>query len=148
MPTPEMQKAISRLRFQLTAIKDKAKELESLRKQFERQLSRAINYGIHGGNSLDVTLGAMAEVQERFDDVDGRLKHLKAIGSRAEGELDALVLTHKVEQAKRELASLKASDHEGGGVGRKRAEIEKLERFIQEASMRAAEAITGKQRTT
>ena len=87
MATPEMQKAISRLRLTLASIRGKEDELERLRVQFRRQLHRAPGHAIHGNSSLDATLGVMDEVQERLDAVERTLAHLSAIKRRAEDEL-------------------------------------------------------------
>jgi hypothetical protein len=138
---PEMQKAISRLRMLLAAIKGKEDELEALSRQFKRQLDRAPRHAIHGGNPLEATLNIMGEIQERLDDVQRMRSHLAAIKKQAEDELQALNLTDKIEQAKTELANLKSSRDSGKEADRDR--IAELERFIEEASMRAAQAITG-----
>ena len=140
---PEMQKAISRLRFLLAVINGKEEELATLARQFQRQLERAPNHSIHGGQPLEATLGVMAEIQERLDSVEKTRRHLTAIKLRAEDELQALDLTNKVEQAKTELAALKTRQ-----VSMEMSEEEslkrivELEQFIQEASIRAGQAIT------
>ena len=142
---PEMQKAMARLRLTLASIKGKEDELESLKRQFQRQLDRTSAHAAHGKNSLDATIGIMEEIQERLDNVEMKQRHLIAIKKRAEDELGALDLTDKIEKAKAELASLKerqGSDENGEEV--EPGEIEQLERFIEEASIRAGEAITGR----
>ena len=111
---PEMQKAISRLRFLLAAIKDKQKGLESLSRQFRRQLDRSANNSIHGDNPLDVTLGIMEEIRERLDNVEKTREHLAAINMRAQDELQALELTDKIEHAKAELATLRPGTGRAG----------------------------------
>lgn len=144
MAVPEMQKAISRLRFLLATIKGKEEELDGLIRQFKRQLERAPNYAIQGSNSLDSALTAMAEIQERLDRVEVTRSHLVAVRERAQKELRALELTNRIEQAKTELASLR--DHRNADDPIPEAETEKmeeLERFVQAASIRAAENITG-----
>ncbi|MCI0438221.1 MAG: hypothetical protein L0177_03715 [Chloroflexi bacterium] len=144
MTMPEMQKAISKLRFLLASIKGKEEELESLARQFRRQLERAPNHAIHGGNSLEATLNIMNEIQERLDDVEQSRAHLAAIKKRAQSELQALELTDKIEQAKTRLASLKMRlTASGEGAPEELEEITELERFIDEASIRAGRAITG-----
>ena len=144
MPAPEMQKTIARLRMLLATIKGKEKELEELSQQFHRQLSRAPFYSIHGGNPLDATLGIMGEIQERLDQVERLRKHLTAIKLRAQDELQALELTVKVERAKAELGSLKRRRSAGEITQELEDEIQRLERFIEEASIQAGQAITGR----
>ena len=141
---PEMQKAMARLRLTLASIKGKEDELESLKRQFQRQLDRASSNAVHGRNSLDATIGILEEIQERLDNVDMKRRHLASIKKRAEDELGALDLTDKIEKAKTELAYLK--EHQNSGESSEKVEpgeIEQLERFIEEASIRAGEAITG-----
>jgi hypothetical protein len=57
--------------------------------------------------------------------------------------LEALELTDRVEQAKTQLAFLKTRESSGEVNDEERQETRELERFIQEASTRAGEAITG-----
>jgi chromosome segregation ATPase len=141
MTVPEMMKAMSKLRLALASIEAKERELDALRRQFQRQLARTRTHAIYGANSLDASLGIMDEVQERLDDVETRRHHLDSIKERAQEELTALELTNKIEQAKVELKTLKAR---GGDGIEDRHRIEKLEHFIESASLRAAEAITGR----
>ena len=82
----------------------------------------------------------MGEIQERLDSVEAQRKHLAAIRRQAEEELEALNITEKIAQAKEELARLRASRNFGEEVDEDR--ISELERFIEEASIRAGEAIT------
>ena len=138
----EMSKTIARLRLLLASIKGKEEELSSTRRQFQRQLEGAPNFAIQG-NPLDATLSIMSEIQERLDDADVMREHIEAIRARAEAELEALELTNKIEQAKSDLATLKAREDSGDAGEPERQEIQELERFIKEASLRAGQAITG-----
>ncbi len=140
MPVPEMLKAIERLRMLLSVIRDKDEELRALRRDFRRQLDRAPNYAIHSGNSLDASLGAMNEIQERLNGVDVTLDHLSAITTRAEQELHALSLTNKIEEAKVELGELEAK---GNPTEDTLKQVQELRRFIEEGSIRAGQTITG-----
>ncbi len=140
MTMPQMQQAISTLRLVLASVRAKDEELEALARQFRRQLERAPRYAIQGGNSLDVTLNLMGEIQERLDNVEAQREHLAAVRRQAETELEALNITEKISQAKVELSQLRASRDAGEAVDEGR--IAELERFIEEASIRAGEAIT------
>ncbi|MBM3949358.1 MAG: hypothetical protein FJ312_09025 [SAR202 cluster bacterium] len=73
-----------------------------------------------------------------------KLQLLTAIKARAQSELDALVLTTRIEDAKGELAALRSREDAGdlGDDGSK--EIRDLQRFIQDASAKAGEEITQK----
>ena len=141
MTMPQMQQAISNLRLLLASVRAKDDELEVLVGQFRRQLDRAPRYAVQGGNSLDATLNLMGEIQERLDNVEEQRKHLASIRRQAEAELQALNITGKIAQAKEELAALKMRQAEGEDTDAQR--IAELERFIEEASIRAGQAITG-----
>ncbi len=140
MTMPEMMKAMSKLRMALASIRDKERELDGLRRQFERQLARTRTHAIYGASSLDAALGIMDEVQERLDDVENRRQHLDSIKKRAQEELAALELTNKIERAKAELRDLRRR----GEAPEDRQRMDELEQFIESASLRAAEAITGR----
>lgn len=144
MAVPEMQKAIARLRLLLATIKGKEEELERLRRDFQGQMERAPTAVIQSNSPLELSLAAMGEIQERLEGVALKLRHLAAIKARAQSELDALVLTTRIEAAKGELAALRNREDAGdlGDDGRK--EIRDLERFIQDASAKAGEEITQK----
>ena len=140
MAMPEMQKVISNLRMLLAEVNRKEDEFEVLVRQFKRQLERAPRHAIHGGNPVETTLNMMGEIQERLDKVETMQRHLLAMKRQAENELQALSITGKIEEAKRELASMRSSPDAWED-----AQIEKiaeLERFIEEESARAGEAIT------
>ena len=137
---PQMQQAISRLRLLLASLRAKEDELDALVRQFRRQLERAPRYAIHGGNPLEVTLNLMGEIQERLDVAERQREHLAAIRRQAEAELEALNITERVSKAKEELSQLRRKRNAGEEVDE--ARIAELERFIEEASIRAGEAIT------
>ena len=141
MTMPQMQQAISNLRLLLASVRAKDEELEALARQFRRQLERAPRYAIQGGNPIEMTLNLMGEIQERLDSVEEQRKHLSAVRRQVEAELVALNITEKIAQAKEELAQLRATRDAGENVDEGR--IAELQRFIEEASLRAGEAITG-----
>ena len=83
MATPEMEKTIAKLRFLLADIEAKEGELAALIRQFKRQMQQAVTYATRE-SSLDVSLAAMSEVQERLNDAQVTQDHLKAIRVRTE----------------------------------------------------------------
>lgn len=144
MTMPEMQKEIANLRMVLASIRGKEDELRNAQRQFKRQLNRAPANTIRGGNSLDATIGIMQEIQERLDDVESKQKQLAAVRKRTDDELQALQLTDQISQAKKELRSIRTSESvTPEGQMSRLDRIEELERFIEEASIRAGQAITG-----
>lgn len=145
MPVPEMQNAISSIKLVLAEAAREEAGLESMRRQFERQLQRATSTPVYGRTSLGASLNVMSEVQERLTKVEMMLHHLRMIKEKAASELEALVLTSKVEEAKEELAALERKLHDGEAEDESACqEIERLKAFITESSIRAGEAITGR----
>ncbi len=140
MTMPQMQQVISNLRLLLASVRAKDEELEALARQFRRQLERAPRYTIQGGNSLEVTLNLMGEIQERLDSVEAQRRHLAMIRRQTEAELVALNITEKIGQAREELTRLRKSRDAGEEVDTER--MDELKRFIEEASIRAGEAIS------
>ncbi len=136
----EMQKAINRLRLLIASIKGKEDEMDGLVRQFKRQLERAPRHAIHGGNPLDNTLSIMGEIQERLDAAVNARTHLDLIRRQAENELEALNITGRINDVEKELTGLKLGREAGQDVDLDR--ITELERFIEDASNRAARAIT------
>ena len=116
MTMREMENTIGKLDFLLATISGKSEELNDLKTQFSRQLSRAPNHALKGDVSLDATLNIMSEIQERLDEVENTIGGLQAIEVRARQELDALQLTRKIEQAKTRLAELRDKEKPGGSV--------------------------------
>jgi len=137
---PEMQKAINRLRLLVASIKSKEDEMDRQVRQFKRQLERAPRHAIHGGNPLDNTLSIMGEIQERLDAAVNARTHLDLIRRQAENELEALNITGQINDVEKELTGLKLGREAGQDVDLDR--ITELERFIEDASNRAARAIT------
>jgi hypothetical protein len=137
---PEMQKAINRLRLLVASIKSKEDEMDRQVRQFKRQLERAPRHAIHGGNPLDNTLSIMGEIQERLDAAVNARTHLDLIRRQAENELEALNITGQINDVEKELTGLKLGREAGQNVDLDR--ITELERFIEDASNRAARAIT------
>ena len=76
--------------------------------------------------------------------MDGERAHLAAIKGRAQQELQALEFTDRIEHARAELAALKQRRRSGERIDEVTEErIERLERLVQEASIRGARNITG-----
>ncbi|MDA1189828.1 MAG: hypothetical protein O2854_09185 [Chloroflexi bacterium] len=143
MTTSETQKAIGRLKLLLASVRNKEDEMESLRRDFERQLQRATRSAVHGDGPLDMALSAMSEIEGRLQHTKSQLRHLASVKNRAQGELDALELTTKVEKAKADLKTLRERKQSGTLQEGDAEETTRLEQFIEDASMRAGKNITG-----
>ena len=139
----QLRQATARLRFLLADIRSREDELDIMVRQFRSQLERLPRQATHGRTTIDMTLSAMAEVQERLDHAQGVRQHLLSIKQEVTNELLALELTQQVEEAKEALQDLKARAGSSAKVAEDlAAEMRRLEEFIAEYSKRAERAIT------
>ncbi len=145
MAFSQLQKAISTLRINLAEIQDKERQLDSMIAQFRTQLRRLPRQVIYGKTSLDSSLAAMGEIDERLADSVATRKSLLAIKKTASEELQALELLKQVDEARRSLQDAKqrvlASGATDGEDEKTMAEIQQLESFIADHSKRAERAI-------
>jgi hypothetical protein len=139
---------IARLRLLLADVTAKEQQYAGVRQQFRDQLRRAVEYSVYGDNSLDGTLGLMAEIQQRIDATEGTLRDLGLVRARAERELESLQLTKRIEADKSELQALMARQLELeqagtlGAAGEEiSAQIRQLRQQINEASEQAARTL-------
>ena len=86
MAMQEMQKTIAELRLLLAALRGKEEELNGQVYQFKRQLDHAPAAAVRG-SSIESSLNAMGEIQERLDSVQQTRDHLNVIKIRAQDEL-------------------------------------------------------------
>ena len=142
MAFSQLQKAISTLRISLAEIQDKERQLDSMISQFRTQLRRLPRQVIYGGTSLDSSLAAMGEIDERLADALARRRRLLAIKKSAIEELQALELVKQVDEARRSLQEANQRVRVSGEDEETMAEIQQLEGFIAEHSKRAERAIT------
>ena len=138
----QMQKAMATLRISLAEMQNKEAQLDTLIAQFRTQLRRLPRQVIYGRTSLDASLAAMGEIEERLTDALVNRRRLLAIKQTAAEELEALELVKQVDEARRSLMELRQRVQASGDDGEALAEIGRLERFIAEHSKRAEQLIT------
>ena len=142
MAISQLQQAMATLRIGLAEIQNKETHLDTMISQFRIQLRRLPRQVVYGSTSLDASLTAMGEIEERLDDAQVTRRRLLAIKKTATEELAALELVKQVDEARRALSDLRrtarASEDDAAALG----EIRRLERFIAEHSKRAEHAIT------
>lgn len=115
--------------------------------QFQTQLRRLPRQVIYGRTSLDSSLAAMGEIEERLADSVAVRQRVLTIKKTATEELRALELVGKVDEARRSLQHLKqnllvSSEDPAAPGGIQREEIRILEQYIAESSKLAEWAIT------
>ena len=141
MSVSQLEKAMANLRIGLAEMENKEAQLDAQISQFRQQLRRVPRQAMYGQASLDASLAAMGEIEERLADAEAVRRRLLQIKSSATQELESLVLLKQVDEARTTLADLKrrgAADEETA------TEIRRLEVFIAEGSKRAEQAITAR----
>ena len=139
MSVSQLEKAMANLRIGLAEMQNKEEQLDAQISQFKQQLRRVPRQAMYGQASLDASLAAMGEIEERLADAEGVRRRLLQIKASATQELEALVVLKQVDEAKTKLSALKrsrATDEET------LAEIRHLEEFVAVQGARAGQAIT------
>jgi hypothetical protein len=142
LSTSQLQIAMSSLRIRLAEIQSREDQAEMLINQFRTQQRRLPRQVVYGTISLDASLAAMGEIEERLNDALATHRRLLEFKKTAIYELEALQLVGQVDEARRSLSSLKQQTQLSGETEESAAEILRLEKFIAEYSKRAELAIT------
>ncbi|PKB70868.1 MAG: hypothetical protein BZY87_08560 [SAR202 cluster bacterium Io17-Chloro-G6] len=140
MGISQLEQAMGTLRLGLAEIRNKEQQLDDQISQFQTQWRRLPRQVVYGQTSLELSLTAMGEIEERLQDAVDNRRRLLEIKKTATQELEALQLLKLVDEARSQLASLKKSatpDDEDA-----QAEIRRLEEFIAASSRQAEQAIT------
>lgn len=140
MAISQLEQAMATLRLGLAEMRNKENQLDQLVNQFQTQLRRLPRQVVYGQGSLDMSLAAMSEIEERLDDAIANRRRLLAIKDTATQELEALQLLKRVDEARSKLASLKRSGTSGNDDVSD--EVRQLENFIAANSRQAEQAIT------
>ena len=139
MSVSQLEKAMANLRIGLAEMQNKEEQLDAQISQFKQQLRRVPRQAMYGQASLDASLAAMGEIEERLADADAVRRRLLQIKASATRELEALVVLKQVDEAKTKLSALKRSSATDEGT---LAEIRQLEEFVAIQGARAGQAIT------
>ena len=140
MAISQLEQAMATLRLGLAEMRNKENQLDQLVNQFQTQLRRLPRQVVYGQGSLDMSLAAMSEIEERLDDAMANRRRLLVIKDTATQELEALQLLKRVDEARSKLASLKRSGTSGNDDVSD--EVRQLENFIAANSRQAEQAIT------
>ncbi|MEC8856942.1 MAG: hypothetical protein VX664_06080 [Chloroflexota bacterium] len=131
------------LRLGIAEMRAKEEQLDAQINQFRTQLRRLPRQVVYGQTSLELSLTAMGEIEERLEDAVANRRRLLAIKDTAIQELEALQLLKRVDEARSKLASLKKNGLSGASSGEEAQEqIRQLEGFIAANSRQAEQAIT------
>ena len=141
MAVSQLEKAMTNLRIGLAEMENKEAQLDALISQFRQQLRRVPRQAMYGQASLDASLAAMGEIEERLENAEGVRRRLLKIKASAQQELEALVVLKQVDEARTKLADLKRSRASDEGT---LSDIRRLEEFIAVQGKRAEQAITSR----
>jgi chromosome segregation ATPase len=139
MATSQLEQAMATLRLSLAEMRNKEDQMDDLVNQFQTQLRRLPRQVVYGQTSLEMSLTAMGEIEERLDDAVANRRRLLAIKDTATQELEALQLLKRVDEVGSKLAELKNGSPTGEDV---QAQIRQMESFIAVNSRQAEHAIT------
>ena len=142
MATSQLQMTMAALRISLAEIRNKESQLDHLIAQFRTQLRRLPRQVVYGRTSLDASLAAMGEIEERLADALVNRRRLLAIKKTATQELESLEVVKQVDEARRSLSALRQQARVSGPDEATDTEIKRLEKFIAEYSKRAELIIT------
>jgi len=145
----QLEQAMATLRLGLAEMHAKEDQLDAQISQFQTQLRRLPRQVAYGQTSLELSLTAMGEIEERLEDSVANRRRLLAIKDSATQELEALQLLKRVDEARSKLAALKSSGSAKESPAQEtsdkediQAEIKQLEAFIAANSRQAEQAIT------
>ena len=143
MAISQLEQAMATLRLGIAEMRAKEEKLDAQINQFRTQLRRLPRQVVYGQPSLELSLPAMGEIEERLEDAVANRRRLLAIKDTAIQELEALQLLKRVDEARSKLASLKKNGLFGASSGEEAQEqIRQLEGFIAANSRQAEQAIT------
>ncbi len=143
---PTVQKLdvmIARLRLLLAEVATRESQAANLHRQLGEQMNRLVSFSVYGDGDLDRSLGLMADVEARLRDAEARQRHLALIRQRVERELESLLLTKGVEEAKSRLVELQRQKNEIGQ--RLAAGVTEMEAANEQADLAQAEATLAEQ---
>jgi chromosome segregation ATPase len=148
----EMDRRLALLRLLLADISDRERQTDAAMAQLRAQLARIIEFTVQYNGGVANALAGMAEVEERLAAQEMALRHLGLLRQRARGELDALLVTRAVDDARKRLAELEATrvsvaargEPAAGELEAIDAEIAELRATIEAASDAAARALAAR----
>jgi len=149
----EMDRRVGLLRLLLADISDRERRAGEALRQLRGQRTRIVDFTVQFNGGVANALGALREVEEQISLQEMTVRHLGLLRQRARSELDALLVTRSVADARARLAELErrrdelmavrpAGDAPEGELAAIEAEITELRADINAASEAAARALT------
>jgi len=108
----ELEKRIGLLRILLADVTGKQQQLVGMEGQYRTQLSRIVEFVVYREGDVANALSLMSEVQGKLDEVIQTMAHLAMISEKASSELEVLLLTKRVAEARSQLVRLQERQQE------------------------------------
>jgi hypothetical protein len=102
----EMDRRVGILRLLLADLSARRQQTEDARVQLQAQIGRLVEFTVRRNGTVGNALAAMADVDERLVRAEADLRHIELLRRRAQEELDALVVTRQVADARARLDAL------------------------------------------
>src|SRR3712207_3080402 len=108
----ELDKRIGLLRLLIADVEAKQAQVSQMGNQYRMQLTHIIEFVVYREGDVGNALSLMAEVQGKLDEVLQTGSHLEMLASKARMELEVLVLTKGVAEARSQLVNLEERQKE------------------------------------
>ncbi|HEX9056938.1 MAG TPA: hypothetical protein VF818_05335 [Ktedonobacterales bacterium] len=102
----ELSHRMGILRLLLADLTARRQQAEDTRTQLRQQIERLVEFTVRRNAIVANALSAMADVDERIQRAEADLRHIELLRRRAQQELDALVVTRGVADARARLDEL------------------------------------------
>ncbi len=104
----EMDRRVALLRLLLADIADRERRARDATTQLRAQLNRIVDFTVQFNSGVANGLSALADVEDRLRREETTLRHLGMLRQRARRELDALMVTRGVADARARLTELES----------------------------------------
>ena len=104
----EMDRRVALLRLMLADITDRERQAGDAVRMLRGQLNRIVEFAVQRNSGVSNALAAMAETEEQLAQQETTLRHLGMLRKRAQSEIEALLVTRGVADARVRLAELEA----------------------------------------
>jgi Rps23 Pro-64 3,4-dihydroxylase Tpa1-like proline 4-hydroxylase len=146
----ELDRRVGMLRLLLADLSARRQQTEDLRAQLRQQVDRLVEFTVRRNAVVANALSAMADLDERQRRAEADLRHIELLRHRAQQELDALLVTRGVGEARARLEELEreaeaarsAEAPDASRLAEIEAEMAELQAEIARASEQAARALT------
>src|SRR5215469_5266628 len=102
----ELDRRVGLLRLMLADITDRERQGQAGLVTLRAQLKRIVEFTVQRNGGVGNALASMAEVEERITRQEAELRHLELLRRRAESEIQTLMVTRGIADARARLAEL------------------------------------------